>query len=569
MKKIKLLLYSLLLILNFSLSFGQSWLWGAAGYSGIKKGSWGVSVGTDINGNAYVTGIYINQIIFGQDTLRGAEYNTFIIKYNQSGTVEWARQPIDSGGISEGFSIATDKAGNNYVTGSFTGTITFGSLILRAGNDVGSVFIVKYSSSGNVIWAKQSVEPDQSSSGSGLSVGLDNMGNLYVTGAFIDTISFGTNTLINKKSDCVFLTKYDTSGNIIWAKQASTSVSSVSAGYSVHTDNIGNVFVTGEFNNSVIFDSITLLSGNSATFLVKYSPSGNLLWTKQGTDIASVSLNSGYSTVTDKANNCYITGFFNGSIKFDSYALSSVSGYGVYLTKYDSNGNVLWAKQSSSGWLGTSISTDALNNIYVGGYGGGNNANLTFGSYTLLPDSGVDYTAFIVKFDTSGNPICGSIVSNAGDNIEPPPGGIISDSSGNYVYMISSFGNDTVICSVDTLISHGGGTNVFIGRWQNCSGEETGTTPSSSPNSSILLFPNPNTGKFTIQLSGINSNSEIEIYNILGEKVYTSTLPPPMGGGASSAFHVNLSSESTGMYLYRIISETGQLIGDGKFVIEK
>jgi hypothetical protein len=61
----------------------------------------------------------------------------------------------------------------------------------------------------------------------------------------------------------------------------------------------------------------------------------------------------------------------------------------------------------------------------------------------------------------------------------------------------------------------------------------------------------------------------VEVYNVLGEQVYTSTLPPPNGGGASFSYLMNLSSQPNGIYLYRVISERGALVGEGKVIIEK
>ncbi len=82
----------------------------------------------------------------------------------------------------------------------------------------------------------------------------------------------------------------------------------------------------------------------------------------------------------------------------------------------------------------------------------------------------------------------------------------------------------------------------------------------------ISLFPNPNNGQFTIQLSGISGQSSVEIYNMLGEKVYSSTLPQTAKGALRE---MNLSTQSNGVYLYRILDENGNVISSGKFVIEK
>jgi uncharacterized repeat protein (TIGR03803 family) len=82
---------------------------------------------------------------------------------------------------------------------------------------------------------------------------------------------------------------------------------------------------------------------------------------------------------------------------------------------------------------------------------------------------------------------------------------------------------------------------------------------------SATLYPNPNNGKFTVALSGkYYAHSTLEIYNILGQPVYSETVNP-----VQSTNNVNISSQAPGVYLYRIINENGSLIADGKIVIEK
>ncbi|MGP8214629.1 MAG: T9SS type A sorting domain-containing protein [Bacteroidia bacterium] len=91
------------------------------------------------------------------------------------------------------------------------------------------------------------------------------------------------------------------------------------------------------------------------------------------------------------------------------------------------------------------------------------------------------------------------------------------------------------------------------------------TSPSSinelSNKYSIKAFPNPNNGLFTIQSNTAPVNSIVEIYNILGQNIYQNKLN-------TNTLEINLSNQPAGMYLYRVISETGECIGSGKLVIE-
>ncbi len=89
----------------------------------------------------------------------------------------------------------------------------------------------------------------------------------------------------------------------------------------------------------------------------------------------------------------------------------------------------------------------------------------------------------------------------------------------------------------------------------------TGISDEAPLSNQIYLYPNPNNGKFTINLPPSSSNSSLEIYNILGYEVLKSTL-------INSTTPLDLSKQAKGIYLYRVISETGQLIGTGKIIVD-
>ncbi len=80
----------------------------------------------------------------------------------------------------------------------------------------------------------------------------------------------------------------------------------------------------------------------------------------------------------------------------------------------------------------------------------------------------------------------------------------------------------------------------------------------------INIYPNPNKGQFIIESAAGNHTSSIDIYNVLGEKVYTSELSNPKGNN-----QVNISSLAGGVYIYTVITEDGSLVKQGKIVLEK
>ena len=85
-----------------------------------------------------------------------------------------------------------------------------------------------------------------------------------------------------------------------------------------------------------------------------------------------------------------------------------------------------------------------------------------------------------------------------------------------------------------------------------------------SSHSETFVFPNPNHGSFTLSLSNVNATCNVEIYNILGKKVYTETLPQSQNNN-----RINLTGQPSGVYFYRVITQNGKLVGSGKVVIQK
>jgi hypothetical protein len=92
-----------------------------------------------------------------------------------------------------------------------------------------------------------------------------------------------------------------------------------------------------------------------------------------------------------------------------------------------------------------------------------------------------------------------------------------------------------------------------------------------SENAEVKLYPNPNSGAFKLQVIPIaigneklKVNSVVEIYNVLGEKVYSTQY-----SHLTTQISIDISNQPSGIYMYRVITETGNLVSTGKFVIQK
>ena len=107
----------------------------------------------------------------------------------------------------------------------------------------------------------------------GLAVDADAAGNVYATGYFTSTVTFGASSAVTAGVDDIFLVKTNAAGLVQWLKRAGGTGSD--KGYAVASSSGGNVVVTGYFNGSAQFDTQTLISsGQQDAFVALYNAAG-------------------------------------------------------------------------------------------------------------------------------------------------------------------------------------------------------------------------------------------------------------------------------------------------------
>ena len=279
-------------------------------------------------------------IIFGSITLTNTAagiYDAFLVKYDSGGNVLWAAA-AGGPGNNLPMSLSTDQWGNVFMTGSFTGSLmTFGSLTV-ANKGLDDLFIAKYNESGNVLWAKSEGGSREDNCYSVATDGAGNayITGMFRS----ETITFGTIDLWNSAgwypTTDIFLAKYDGSGNVLWAAGAGGLQNDQAN--SVATDADGNVFFTGFFySDTATFGSTILVNTNdhSDIFLAKYDPAGSNLWALRagGTDN-----DNGNSVAADATGNIFMTGTFASPvITFGSDTLNNSGGGDLFLARLDEN----------------------------------------------------------------------------------------------------------------------------------------------------------------------------------------------------------------------------------------
>jgi Ca2+-binding RTX toxin-like protein len=112
-------------------------------------------------------------------------------------------------------------------------------------------------------------------------------------------------------------------------------------------------------------------------------------------NIGTSGIDSGFTTTTDAWGNVYVGGMTTGSI-----VGTNAGSYDAWLTKYDSDGNLIWQKQFGTGNYDAifNITTDAVGNFYLVGN--------TYGDL-FAPKSSETNDTWLAKYDADGNLIWG------------------------------------------------------------------------------------------------------------------------------------------------------------------
>ncbi len=324
-----------------------------------------VAVGPD--GNVYVTGSFNGTIDLdpgpglAQFTTHINAQDGFVAKYTQQGTFLWAStfggvQGPDTGPVGHELSreIEFDALGNVYITGiSGSARPQFGGITLE---NLGhyDLFVAKLSAgTGAFQWAQRigGTENDL-----GYDLAVNPAGEVYVAGQFDATLDAdpapgAQHILVSAGESDGFVWKLDTQGNFEWIRQFGGA--SNDTGHRVELGDDGYVYAMGTFRDTVDFGqpgtpmTLTNPSGTatSNTYLVKLEEAtGDTVWARQ---IGGLNRTSGGRLAADGEGGLFVAGGFEGTLDFGhgEPALVSAGLSDAYVSKWGTDGNLLWAEQ--------------------------------------------------------------------------------------------------------------------------------------------------------------------------------------------------------------------------------
>lgn len=384
-----------LTLLNLNTIYSQVNVEWITRYSGTSTGIDGPSkIITDLNGFVYVTGTS-----YGTNN----NYDYLTIQYSPSGIQLWiVRYNGSANGMDIAHAICIDDSGNVIVTGESEGIST--------GSDFTTI---KYNSSGVQQWVSR-----YSSFGNhfdaAYDIAIDQNGNLLVTGVSYGNVGFGD----------YFTIKYNASGVQTWSSSYSDGIP-----YSITTDNLNNIYVTGRSRGD--FLTIKYNSNGDQKWFAKYNGpmndndegevvkvdlkgnvyvSGSSIGAMFYYDYATVKYDSlgieqwvrryeGSGHYMDQVNDMTIDKA--GSVYITGNSTESGQGYNMTTIKYNTNGDTIWKTSYNNGSndIAFGIAVDNQGNVYVTGESDGNGTNE---DYTTVKYNSSGQQQWIKRYDYSG-----------------------------------------------------------------------------------------------------------------------------------------------------------------------
>ena len=541
---------SILMILIMALlcfcALAANWEWVFSGGAGDLDRAWDMAL--DTQGNIFLTGEFVDTLQVGNIVVTGSGLtDIFVAKFNSSGTPLWAKAFGGSEG-DIGIGIATDAAGNCYVTGLYAGTAQFED---ESFSSAGSwdIFVLKLDGNGNKIWA-HSIGGIEGDVGYGIAAMPD--GRCFVTGWFGDTIHFQDNsTLTSFGGSDVLLFACAADGSLLWKRHAGDV--GVEYGYKIDVDYYGNSYVTGVAGAGSDFSGF-LLPGSGA-FIVSYDLSGNIRWLNHATNAGVNSIAVDRSASVIEQLGC-ITGRVTGSASFGTEVLNSFEGSA---DAYEATFQLLTGQ-----WISAVIG---------GGPGTDRGGACTYNNHPYYTGRFED-TASLFGYDVTSGGAADIYVHSAGWGLENwflTAGGINEDAASD---LAADDAGNVYICGWysglarfgPTLSIHSGNDSdldFFLAKINTSTSAEDLTTPAAI--GIINCYPNPFHAKMTVRIDLTDTASDkaqaLDIYNVKGARVNRLPLTR-LDGDAVSADWDGTGSNGTkcpvGVYFLRVANSSGK-----------
>lgn len=459
----------------------QEYLWSGQ-IEGVSASSYSKAVNGEItaSGEVVLTGNYLGTVdmdpsssnVVNITSSSAAHHDVFMGKYDAGGALIWHKE-IKGNLLVEVAGSTIDQQDNLFVTGNFSDSIDFnpgvGAIFVSGSGQDG--YIAKYNGSGTYQWTRLL---KATKSITVLHMAGDANGQLYVVGTFEDTVDMdpgpGVTNLYSAGGGDAFFAKYNSSGNLIWARQL-TGPQDAEA-HAIVIDASDNVFLGGKFEGTIDFDpgngtSNLTSSGINDLFFAKYSSSGTYLWAYQlGGPLGEAQIDLDLTS-----NGLVATGGFQGvmnaSPKSGNNSLTSAGGNDIFVARYDLNANHVWSYRLGGAGQDAAVrlELDSSDDYYIiGTFSGTVDFDPGTGDGSLTAGTGT--TTFYARYDFRGDFEWVDMIKGSGQ-VEPSA---IKVDAQEKVYAFGAF-SGTADFGTDTLARNhtaGGIRDAYLAKYSQC-----------------------------------------------------------------------------------------------------
>ncbi len=309
-------------------------------------------VKVDESGDLFITGEFSGAADVVDSTFSAeGGIDCFVARLNSAGQVIWWRQG-GGFGIDRGMKLAFGPGNTLAVVGEFMGQAEFQGTIINSQGSTPDMFCAAMDrTTGEQQWIRSGGGAFGSDRPYGVTVGPD--GQVTLAGEFRGTASWGPFTLTSTPEQetqeptmDVVVVSYAADGTPLWVQHGAADRND--RAIDVVNDAQGNIYVAGQFSDTITFDTQHLNAMYNATFLLKLDASGNEVWFRRcGGAI--------YDHVRDLLftpdGELLLTGDLQGTMIFmdeDPDFISGEQPYNYYLLRVDTDGELVAQGQLGS-----------------------------------------------------------------------------------------------------------------------------------------------------------------------------------------------------------------------------
>jgi hypothetical protein len=291
----------------------------------------------------------------------GAGDDLLVFVVNEYGEFQWA---LSDGGEGDQLAqeVVCDNEGNVYLMGKFSEHLSFAGDTFES-NGSYDMYIIKLNASGEKIWVKTFGGPNSESF---QSINIHE-NKINVVGRYYNYTVLQNDTIWGVDGTDFFVAQLDLDGELLnYVTFGGESVDMVS---DVAADNLGNIYLTGDFYQSLQIGEETFETGALlGVYVLKLNANLDIVWAYQldGSD-----LKPGVKIVCDPYGNMALAGSFSGQVAFENTNLQTADfDEDIYVAYFSADGEFEWAKRfySSSMEDVTALSMDSFGHVYLSGH---------------------------------------------------------------------------------------------------------------------------------------------------------------------------------------------------------